>query len=138
MSAAYQPKTGARCSCKRGVTRDNCPACEGTGMMIDFVAIRARNASRETKPTARPSHCLRCGSVFLEFSHPDSRAVTFDKAREALRPFAEYAEARLEAGGSLPEDSFACVIQLGRRAVGITWTQLDASRAVLAEMDEED
>ena len=38
----YQPKTGARCGCKRGVQRDNCPACEGTGMVVDFAAIRAR------------------------------------------------------------------------------------------------
>jgi hypothetical protein len=36
------PKTGARCGCKRGVQRDNCPACEGTGWVIDFAAIRAR------------------------------------------------------------------------------------------------
>lgn len=38
----YQPKTGAQCSCRRGVQRDNCPACEGTGWVIDFAAIRAR------------------------------------------------------------------------------------------------
>jgi hypothetical protein len=38
----YQPKTGARCSCKPGIARDNCPACEGTGWRIDFAAIRAR------------------------------------------------------------------------------------------------
>ncbi len=42
---AYQPKTGAKCSCKRGVQRDNCPACEGTGFCIDFAAIRARAKS---------------------------------------------------------------------------------------------
>lgn len=41
----YQPKTGAKCSCQRGVQRDNCPACEGTGMVIDFRAIRARKAT---------------------------------------------------------------------------------------------
>ena len=41
----YQPKTGAACSCKRGVERDNCPRCEGTGMVVDFAAIRARAAS---------------------------------------------------------------------------------------------
>ena len=41
--SAYQPKTGARCTCKPGVQRDNCPDCEGTGMRIDFAAIRARN-----------------------------------------------------------------------------------------------
>lgn len=38
----YQPKTGARCSCRKGVQRENCPACEGTGFAIDFAAIRAR------------------------------------------------------------------------------------------------
>lgn len=38
----YQPKTGAKCFCKRGVQRDNCPSCEGTGWQIDFGAIRAR------------------------------------------------------------------------------------------------
>lgn len=42
----YQPKTGAPCFCKRGVQRDNCPSCEGTGMMIDFARIRATNEQR--------------------------------------------------------------------------------------------
>ena len=36
----YQPKTGQSCFCKRGVQRDNCPSCEGTGMRIDFARIR--------------------------------------------------------------------------------------------------
>ena len=40
--SAYTPKTGARCSCKRGIQRDNCPTCEGTGMVIDFAAIHRR------------------------------------------------------------------------------------------------
>lgn len=40
--APYQPKTGAPCSCKPGIARDNCPQCEGTGQRIDFAAIRAR------------------------------------------------------------------------------------------------
>jgi hypothetical protein len=39
---AYQPKTGEPCTCRRGMQRDNCPACEGTGWRIDFAAIRAR------------------------------------------------------------------------------------------------
>lgn len=38
----YQPKTGAKCGCRRGIQRDNCPACEGTGYAIDFAAIRNR------------------------------------------------------------------------------------------------
>lgn len=28
--------------CRRGIQRDNCPHCEGTGMVIDFKAILAR------------------------------------------------------------------------------------------------
>ncbi len=43
-STQYQPKTGARCSCKRGIQRDNCPTCEGTGWIIDFAAIRNRQS----------------------------------------------------------------------------------------------
>jgi hypothetical protein len=39
-SRPYQPKTGQQCSCKRGVQRDNCSQCEGTGWIIDFAAIR--------------------------------------------------------------------------------------------------
>lgn len=52
MTAGYQPKTGQPCSCKRGVQRDNCPECEGTGQRIDFAAIRARAA------TPAPTHCV--------------------------------------------------------------------------------
>lgn len=43
----YSPKTGARCSCKRGVQRDNCPQCEGSGWVIDFEAIRAKHTRLE-------------------------------------------------------------------------------------------
>ena len=38
--APYQPKTGQPCGCKRGVQRDNCSNCEGTGMVINFQLIR--------------------------------------------------------------------------------------------------
>lgn len=41
-SKPYQPKTGQKCGCRPGQQRDNCPTCEGTGMVVDFVAIRAR------------------------------------------------------------------------------------------------
>ncbi len=43
-SKPYQPKTGQPCHCKPGQQRDNCPDCEGTGMRIDFAAIRARRS----------------------------------------------------------------------------------------------
>jgi hypothetical protein len=42
----YQPKTGRRCQCRRGIERDNCGACEGTGWQIDFAQIRARSQDR--------------------------------------------------------------------------------------------
>jgi hypothetical protein len=38
----YQPKTGVKCGCRRGIERDNCPACEGTGQRIDFALIHRR------------------------------------------------------------------------------------------------
>jgi hypothetical protein len=43
----YQPKTGAKCSCRRGVERDNCPTCEGTGFVIDFAALRVAKDSKQ-------------------------------------------------------------------------------------------
>ena len=45
--SVYQPKTGEPCHCKRGQQRDNCPDCEGTGMRIDFKAIREKNTKAE-------------------------------------------------------------------------------------------
>ena len=53
--SAYQPKTGAQCGCRRGVQRDNCPHCEGTGMVIDFKAIRARGYYRQSTGSASPT-----------------------------------------------------------------------------------
>ena len=50
----YQPKTGQKCSCKRGIQRDNCPRCEGTGWMIDFAAIRARNIAARINSLTAP------------------------------------------------------------------------------------
>lgn len=58
------PKTGARCSCKRGVRRDNCPTCEGTGHVIDFAALRAASCVRHGHAysvTHDNGRCLRCG-----------------------------------------------------------------------------
>lgn len=60
----YQPKTGQACGCKRGLERDNCPACEGTGQRVDFAAILARNTLRrdieietQRNKTARGESC---------------------------------------------------------------------------------
>lgn len=67
---AYSPKTGARCSCRRGVARDNCPTCEGTGWVIDFRKIHEARAAREAgercscaKPMPSESGflCVYCG-----------------------------------------------------------------------------
>lgn len=55
----YQPKTGQKCSCKRGVQRDNCPECEGTGWVIDFRAIRERTALARAKVVPVPVVAVR-------------------------------------------------------------------------------
>ena len=54
LARQYQPKTGQRCTCRPGIWRDNCPACEGTGWQIDFRAIRARNMKTEEPKPAAP------------------------------------------------------------------------------------
>jgi hypothetical protein len=41
----YQPKTGAKCGCRRGVQRDNCSTCEATGLVVDFHRIRTQPAT---------------------------------------------------------------------------------------------
>ena len=57
---AYTPKTGARCSCRRGVERDNCPNCEGTGWVIDFRAIHERRRKLEAaKSTESRGHPMK-------------------------------------------------------------------------------
>lgn len=62
----YQPKTGAKCFCKRGVQRDNCPTCEGTGWQIDFRAIRSR---RETNLDIR----CAAGDLWIAAEPEDDR-----------------------------------------------------------------
>jgi len=59
----YQPKTGAKCSCKRGVMRDNCANCEGTGWVIDFAAIRARRYKGECQGCAKAAVPVRFNSA---------------------------------------------------------------------------
>lgn len=65
------PKTGARCKCKPGIWRDNCPNCEGTGEVIDFKALRTTRTGDcdvcktyaddlETDPEGREI-CGECG-----------------------------------------------------------------------------
>jgi hypothetical protein len=31
--------TGQKCTCRKGVERNNCPHCEGTGWRINFRAV---------------------------------------------------------------------------------------------------
>jgi hypothetical protein len=59
---SYQPKTGQRCTCKRGQQRDNCPECEGTGWVIDFRKIRERN-TLSPKLTYRPCGAGEIASI---------------------------------------------------------------------------
>lgn len=77
----YTPKTGQRCGCKRGVQRDNCSNCEGTGQVIDFAAIHARRRARmELPPCARAMGCL-CAA------HAKGRPASGEcDAREDVQP----------------------------------------------------
>ncbi len=75
----YQPKTGAKCRCKRGVQRDNCPQCEGTGMVIDFAAIRARRTVTVTRYVV--THVATDGMRTLTF--PCQGRYTHSTAAEA-------------------------------------------------------
>lgn len=41
------PLTGSACGCKRGIERDNCPNCEGTGKAIDWRKFHADKKAKE-------------------------------------------------------------------------------------------
>ena len=56
----YQPKTGVKCSCKKGIERDNCSNCEGTGQVIDFKAIRERTQEKKKNKDFINSHFIVC------------------------------------------------------------------------------
>lgn len=61
----YQPKTGASCSCKPGVQRDNCPHCEGTGHVVDSAIERGESEAIAETPTREfknlsPDHTSYC------------------------------------------------------------------------------
>lgn len=64
VEAAYQPKTGERCSCRRGVQRDNCPNCEGTGWRVDFQAIRNRAKNPKASLDTRIARALSKNEEF--------------------------------------------------------------------------
>jgi hypothetical protein len=65
----YQPKTGQPCTCHRGIERDNCPQCEGTGQRIDFAAIRARTADPETINLALRQCAARLRATVIATAH---------------------------------------------------------------------
>jgi hypothetical protein len=48
--AGKLPRTGNACGCKRGIERDNCPQCEGTGRAIDWRAYHAKRREGEAMP----------------------------------------------------------------------------------------
>lgn len=81
----YQPKTGARCSCKRGVWRDNCPTCEGTGWIIDFAAIHRDRKEREQRTLQAAPVCPNCG----QWQHASTGDCFNDCAKRGFAPFAQ-------------------------------------------------
>lgn len=75
------PETGARCTCKRGVQRDNCPACEGTGRAIDFAALH--RARRQPLDAVALYHALLAAGVPLD-SHASDLYVRVTDVSRAL------------------------------------------------------
>ena len=63
----FQPKTGEKCGCRRGVERDNCPACEGTGQRVDFKAIRQHIHEFEIGKSGKVETCY-CGRFLISSS----------------------------------------------------------------------
>lgn len=87
MTKPYQPKTGAKCGCRRGVERDNCPVCEGTGWVIDFAAIRARRTNASGFVVSRCDG----GFVVRPVESLDNRRWYFDNRQQA-HEWIEYLE----------------------------------------------
>jgi hypothetical protein len=72
----YQPKTGAACGCRRGVQRDNCAACEGTGRVIDFRAIRNAPPLVPVFLNRDPrGYALKIDEEWLQAARRDGRTV---------------------------------------------------------------
>jgi len=72
--AAWSPKTGASCSCRRGVERDNCPRCEGSGQVINFKAIHAAREAKN-KTVQKEDYLTRFNAAFLEFVDTQNEAI---------------------------------------------------------------
>ena len=87
-AAEYQPKTGEPCSCKPGVQRDNCPTCEGTGIKIDFAAIRSRSQKKAGAKEKRykgkkitystSGRRAKCKSKSVDVVHDPNRKYPYD------------------------------------------------------------
>ena len=61
------PLTGQACGCRPGVARDNCPTCEGGGMVIDFRAIHRRAVKTTQNPMIRLCECKPLSGVGLNY-----------------------------------------------------------------------
>jgi hypothetical protein len=89
------PFTGQACGCKRGVQRDNCPNCEGTGRVIDFAVIRMMSGRKQDTcgcpprlhcgdQTRRHPACQTCGYCLSSIpatcvsAPPESRGAEFE------------------------------------------------------------
>jgi hypothetical protein len=90
--SAYQPKTGARCGCKPGIERDNCPNCEGTGQVIDFAAIRASRSEPQTFEPTEPkgNKCRHCGETCNLHLGAALKCLALAEGREAPAIAPEY------------------------------------------------
>jgi hypothetical protein len=79
----YTPRTGAACGCKRGVHRDNCPNCEGTGYAIDFRALHAFRRLGDLERLTFLQREIANGFGLTEDERVEMRAL---EARLGIRP----------------------------------------------------
>ena len=58
------PRLGP-CGCRRGIERDNCPSCEGTGQLIDWRAYHRLNPVIWIHPDGRRFSELQASRITL-------------------------------------------------------------------------
>lgn len=105
------------CSCRKGVQRDNCPNCEGTGKAIDWRAFHATSRAKESAPPryvtdAEAERIMRAWPI--DSGNPDADlsnriAETYSRllvTRAALLEIVRYAMPRVP--GCSDQNCFAC------------------------------
>jgi hypothetical protein len=74
------PRLGP-CGCRRGIERDNCPSCEGTGQLIDWRTYHRLNPVIWIHPDGRRFSELQASRITLA---PGERWTTERRSRPVV------------------------------------------------------